>query len=448
MINIHPDAQKNFNEKAEKLISCLEATLLPIPNKPAFTPDFHIEKLITEKHVIGEIKIGTADFRGNQIAFHFIDGHKYISMPPDSYNSLRRLAENIFKIRDVGQCLALETIENILCEWIKKKYFNKDFISFTDYLFAQANDLIADLTVWAPISHLCVQEPIRLGKVFFRPITRELIEKWRQQWIKAAPNQQETINDIIDKNIRPLQGYAAATLDLRAEKERAKEILLDEATKSLSFLRIFTGSMLHPEMKSFYGLRGSTHVDGVTLIYLKNKEDFYTISDETIGPSPRPEIITNQKMAKFVQLGFGQIDILLNSESLSSFCSDVLDALLLYSRAGTCNDVADKLVYMLAALESILLRNSSEPIQQNLAERLAFLIGENIEDRKNIISNVRDSYSLRSAFLHHGASIDDLKTLEKFMLNVWVAAIKLIFATDHFKTKNDFISYLNDRKLS
>jgi hypothetical protein len=449
MINIHPDAQNNFNERAQKLISCIKTiSPFPIHNKAAFTPDFHTVHHFTDKDIIGDLKISAVDFRGKQIAFYFRDGQKQMSIQTDDYNSLRKLAENMFKIKDVGQSLALETIEQILCDWIKEKYFNKDLISFTNYFIAKANDLITDLSLWAPISYLCVQEPFRLGKVHFRQITKAMIDKWGQQWIGAAPEKEEEINKIVDKDLRPLQGYAAATLDLRAEKERAKEILIEEATKSISFLRIFTGSALHPEITSFCGLRGSTHTDGLTLIYFKDKEDFVGMSDEIVGPSPTPQILTNNDIAKFFQLGLGTIDRLLNSESLSSFCGDVLDALLLYSRAGTSKDVADKLVYMLAALESILLKNSSEPIQQNLGERLAFLIGENVEDRKNIISNVRDVYRLRSAFVHHGTSIDDLKTLEIFMLNVWVAVIRLISVTDHFKTKNDFISSLDDRKLA
>ena len=57
--------------------------------------------------------------------------------------------------------------------------------------------------------------------------------------------------------------------------------------------------------------------------------------------------------------------------------------------------MADKLVYILASLESILLKNDSEPIQKNLGERMAFLIGPTVEARKTIIANVVETYARR-----------------------------------------------------
>jgi hypothetical protein len=41
---------------------------------------------------------------------------------------------------------------------------------------------------------------------------------------------------------------------------------------------------------------------------------------------------------------------------------------------------------MLSALESILLKNSNEPIQQNLSERLAVFTAQELAKRKSIIS--------------------------------------------------------------
>jgi hypothetical protein len=385
MINIHPDARNNFNEKANLLISSVKTIHLPNShNKNLFDPDIHVKHHFTDKDIIGEIRMGAVDFWGNQVAFYFEDGNKQVGIEGENYTSVRKLSESIFKLKDVKQKISLKTIENLLCEWIKLRYFNKELLDFTEYFNSKAKDLVSEVSVWTPISNLCIQEPFRLGKVIFRPITKEIIDRWKQQLIENVPDKKEIINNITEKEMRPFQGYTAATIDLTAEKERAQEILIEEANKSLSFLRIFTGSILHPRAISFFGLWGSTHINGIKIIFMKNKEEYDGMNDQIIGLPIKVDKLDKNIINMLFQIGLSTIDKLLNSKSLSSFSSDILDALILYSRAGISKDAADKLVYMLVALESILLKNSSEPIQQNVGERLAFLIGNNLEERKKL----------------------------------------------------------------
>jgi hypothetical protein len=450
MLNIHPDAQNNFNEKADALILCIKEIRSAQPQRDKFfDPDIHLKMHLTTKNIIGEISMGAVNFLGEQAAFYFMDGQRQLGIDGDDYKSLHKLAENVFKINDIRRAVSLKTIEKIVCNWLKEKYFNKDLICFTEYFLSKAKQSISDISVWIPISNLCIQEPFRIGKVIFRPITRDLVDKWAQQRIGDVPqDRKELMREFFEKNIRPFQGYAAATLTVTAERERAKELIIEEANRALCFLRIFTGAVLHPQIISSCGLWGTAHIEGVEILYLRDSEDYDGIAKETLEPFPKPEIFNKEIINKIFQVGLGTIDRLLNSNSLSAFQNDVLDALMLYSHAALSKDATDKLVHILAALESIFLKNTSEPVEQNLAERMAFLIGKSLDDRKQIVKNVRNVYDLRSAFIHHGASIADFEVLEKFMLKAWYAVIQLISSTERFKNKSEFISRLEERKLS
>jgi len=77
---------------------------------------------------------------------------------------------------------------------------------------------------------------------------------------------------------------------------------------------------------------------------------------------------------------------------------------------------SEKLVILLAVLESLFLKNDSEPIQQNLGERLALLSVTNIENRKRILATTRQIYAVRSRFVHRGkATIENVALLDRFM---------------------------------
>ena len=75
------------------------------------------------------------------------------------------------------------------------------------------------------------------------------------------------------------------------------------------------------------------------------------------------------------------------------------DALLIYSRNSVAITPADKLVYILVGLESVLIRNSNEPLGKNIGERMAFLVGDSVDSRKAVLANVDEIYKLRSSFI-------------------------------------------------
>lgn len=104
-------------------------------------------------------------------------------------------------------------------------------------------------------------------------------------------------------------------------------------------------------------------------------------------------------------------------------------------------------VYILAAVESLLLRENNEPIGKSIGERLAFIVGETVDERiavKNIVSRV---YGSRSAFLHHGRQLAEMDALELFMKYVWRGFLWLIRSVDRFQTKQQLIELLERRKM-
>jgi hypothetical protein len=109
------------------------------------------------------------------------------------------------------------------------------------------------------------------------------------------------------------------------------------------------------------------------------------------------------------------------------------------------------LVYILVALESLLLKDSNEPIGTSLRERMAVLINQTLDGRLSVIKNVKDTYGLRSSFIHHGKSIGigELEILQTFMRNAWLCLhVILTKNANQFATKADFVEAVERLKLS
>jgi hypothetical protein len=153
-------------------------------------------------------------------------------------------------------------------------------------------------------------------------------------------------------------------------------------------------------------------------------------------------------IAQVRSLGLDALTSLTTAEKRTPFQRDILTALHLYSRSGLARDTEERLLYLFAALESILLRDDSESITQNISERLAFSIGADLETRKLIKTNAQRTYGTRSSFFHHGHPVEHEDSLSTFLYHVWLFFMRLITLSTQFKTTSELIESLEERKLA
>jgi hypothetical protein len=130
------------------------------------------------------------------------------------------------------------------------------------------------------------------------------------------------------------------------------------------------------------------------------------------------------------------------------FIRSTLQALESYSRATLVAGPADKLLYIFAALESVLLRNETEPVVSSISERFAFLAPGSVDDRIATARLVRDVYRLRSRYVHHAMKVDDYDLVARFVqlsLDVFLALVR---ARHHYRDVSGTHDALERRKFS
>ena len=140
-------------------------------------------------------------------------------------------------------------------------------------------------------------------------------------------------------------------------------------------------------------------------------------------------------------------DVLLKDKN-TPYEIKLIEALTIYSRVSISPRLSDKLVYALVALESIFLRKS-EPIQQNLGERIAFLIGEKRDDRIAIVKLIKEIYGIRSRVIHHGKDVPSTQSVIDDFFKVSVSAFNGLINNVKLYTSTDaLLSELDRRKMS
>lgn len=133
----------------------------------------------------------------------------------------------------------------------------------------------------------------------------------------------------------------------------------------------------------------------------------------------------------------------------SQFQQTVLRTVNLYSQSTLRADCEEKILYMLASVESLLILGKSENLMDPLANRMAFLLERDPKARKKVIELVKAVYEVRSDFVHHGEEIPDssLQLLRRFMRAIWGTIMIVVRLSRSFTTKESFIAKLNSFRL-
>ena len=347
----------------------------------SFTSDFHVSGVLTQKDILDVNAAGQVDAEGNWISQEWSDESGRYRISEEACKIVRNLARQLLKIKAIGSSISSQTLEALICRWVRHYSTKKTKLSFVDFFQAEAGKCVRRHQVWAPIRYLCIERPFRLGHVDFVPISRTKLDDWESQAVKMAPEHEEKIKEYFEKKVRPIQGYTAAVMEVVAEQQKAHDILLDEANKALGLVRIFAHSSILPTVTSPWVLWGTGHMDTSLVFYVEDGK-FRGSTQAILSPDSRPIFLNSEHIDDSFKLGLQRLHGILISNNRSELEEAVLEAALLYSRCTISKEPADKLVYILVGLESILLKDPNESVTQNLSERIAFLVAGDLEKRK------------------------------------------------------------------
>ena len=447
----HPDAAKCFNDKAEALIALVKPhTKSRSSRAQSFENEVHSTS-IPESDVIG-MKLGKLmTYFGDTSGMLFELDDEQFGITGEAYDAVDELVRNMYRNAQVQSTVSRDTLTERLHEWIEQRYAKRMTQDFTDYLISNVN--IKSHEIWIPINNLQIESAITIGNVRFVSLSRQVVDTWCDQMMAVAAKQglsEEQVQHYLNRHYRAYQGYAVAVINIKAEKSKAEELAEYYARQSIEVLRVYSKAHFQPRAFTRFDLWGSTTPQSLHLMHVNNG-DVVQLQTSVVDRDPPTEVMNDQSIREYQSCGLDILSAILLKDNPTDFEKELLSASTTYAQSATRKSISDKLIYTLASLEGLFLRDQSEPITQNLAERIGFLIGEKLEERKQIIKNIRDIYRIRSAFVHHGqhsVAEDELDALQTFMTNAWQSVNAAIQSSQKFDTRRKLLDYLDDRKLS
>jgi hypothetical protein len=450
MLDIHPSAVKNFNDKASALVGLLKLRVEPLPHQEAsrINPtEIPISAHITEADIVDEVLYFTADYHGRPIERMFPFQGKQVGLQQTDYAQLIELAKAIQRLPEIREQLSLRFIEETLFQWVQARFLGASSTDFVSHLSAEAESSVSQVTVYVPIANTIVREPFRFGGSDFVNLSSQIIDEWLTSVDEMPLKNQSKAREVVERFRMEHQGRAAVMLRLKCEKQHAFDMAVDIADRLTALLSIFSGCVHVPDVKCTSRIKGSEHVETAIALIKKGGHKWELRQQNLDTASSRTLVIDSAWLADARSAGLDTLSALYVKTNPNDYERAVLNMASLYARAAFTKKPLEKLVYCLSAIESTLLKTGSEPIQQNIGERMAMFSRSKIEERKEVVRNLKAVYSLRSKYLHHGQSAAELEELEGFYMNTWVLFVELLSNVERFKTKEEFLTFVDDMKF-
>jgi hypothetical protein len=292
-----------------------------------------------------------------------------------------------------------------------------------------------------PINDLYLEGPIDMGHVTLRPIDRATLDSWIEEAVAGHENKR-AVDVAIDRWRTEMQGKAAAESHLVAEPRRAVELSRRRSAEAVALLALFHPAMFIPEARSHCVLLGAQQIETATYVILREGR-YESKQSHMLPPFPIHWKLSNVEIRQYRQMGLDHAAALLRTATPTDFQKALLEALLLFSRSALSRDFSERLLYIIVALETMLLRNRTEGIQQNLAERVAFLVTTDPKARQQVVADIKGAYHLRSEFVHHGATVEETETVKKIMYHTWNFLNLCLRNISAFKTRDDLFAYID-----
>jgi len=446
-VQFHPDAAARFNELAQEILQSV-ASFGPIEPGPSGTGQVHPVAEIPASDIIGEIKVQKSAINGfgEEVGRYWDSKGLKVGWEGEEFERVKVLARKFASASPIRGQVSETFLSNEVFNWLRATLEQERGDALSDHIAQSCSAAIEDHEIWIPIHRTYSTQDFALGEVEFRTVSKAMMDDW---FSRLFP---EVVKDpsaayAINRERSHIQACIAARIRVKAERRKAREIAHSTANEAVGLLRFLSHVNWTCRIVSYCAPLGKESTLQSTELFVKDGS-ILNRQKAAIDQGPPAWSIDDAR-----NLSPGLLEDLQKfaaDRRSTEFRRDLYDALQLHSRNSISASVSHKIVFVIAAIESLLLRNSNEPIQKNLGERMAFIIGKDLADRKRIVQEADEFYLIRSGLIHHGqeASGADLEKIDRFFFNVWWTFRHLLTSVDQYQTKAQMLSVLEDRKLS
>ena len=440
---LHEKAAEAYDAKMANIPSRVVLRTAPNPTNME-GGDVYTKTTYGPQNIIpGTLREYAVDHKGKNTACYFDSPDGLVGVVGEDHETLVSVAQRISNEKVYRDFLSTEFVYRVSIDWVQARVVNAANTpqKFTEFIDVAASNAIKSHEVWLPIPIITIPKPFRIGWVTFRRITKPMMDDYEKTYPETSPDAKIAFNRLRSR----IQGITAACVAVNAEPIRGKEIAYQKAEDALGILRLACPSLVNPYE---WAPLDPSFFDRPTQMALRVQN--MRIVGQTRSAHPRmlhQWLLSSDEVDRNLK-GVWACGHNLIIANRNEFQNILLGALIHLSKSILKPDLAERLLYVVTALEAIFVRDSTENIVQNLRERIAILSGPGKDERLRKRDMIPKIYQLRSDFVHRGIALNDISLLEDFFFEALTTLQFLLHNYKKWCTKTDFLRSVDDHKFA
>src|SRR5699024_3203154 len=197
---------------------------------------------------------------------------------------------------------------------------NEQNKSFMSALIDEAKGAVKPVTVYVPIANMFVERPFLFCGVVICNITKSLVDEIAATGASIEDvEQKKNAETFFEKFRRDYQGYAAVEIKLDCEPNFANDLAIMTAQRVTSFLGIYSGAMLMPDIKCICKIKGTENLAQSTTISIFESNSLSVTHGILDKASMRSWHISEKDIEEYAKCGLGVLSDLATKEKPTEF---------------------------------------------------------------------------------------------------------------------------------
>lgn len=388
-----------------------------------------------------------------QDSFRIHDGVAY-NITNEAAISFNEIIGEILKQEDYTRKFPSKYIDKklktVFAKLLSEENFNVENELTT--LFTELTEFKQDSVIFLKVDGLILSACFSLGRVRFVPGDKYLIDDLNNKssaiisTVKHGQAGKDSINEIISSQMKSeLSGGCVAVVEANAEPVRAYEVGKEEVRRAIDLLRLSSKAIYSLSEDIRIGLKGE-HPKAIRQGFVFSEKGLNTESDSV--DSVIPFEINQDTLGRMNDIGIFKVSDALTKKQANNFEESLIRSIHWFSVALTQDENSNSFLFLIVALESLFKPEQGNSIGGTVAESVALLISDNLDGRKKLVSIVRKFYGKRSGVAHGGKKTISETDLYTLMNIAGTSIMESIEKISTFATQKEFMSWIEDQKLS
>lgn len=440
-LNLHPEASRNFDLKADAIASTLAKVsgLVYVREAPTSASHLPVKTLPLVELAKLPQPFVTSRSRDNELTgATFFVGTEAYQLPAEGVELLKALVQSFLKKEPMSSTLSAHYVEQCMLDWLVSR-LRGDMSSWVAYQESRVAADVSERRIAFPVQWCEIEREFSVGGVLFSFYTASDVIALEERMAPLGAPRTEFGASLS----RALQGKVLASTTVLAEQHRAMEIAGEVVDLALDVLVFLSTSATRVQTRSYLGREGNALRPRVTYISFRGE------IPELISDSEPLEFGTPTKIgaAAFAHHEKNVRALERVMRAGTEFEFSLRTAVRQVAAAARGPKTTEKLAGVLVAIETMLLRNGSEPITRNLGLRIAHILGSNLEEKRRILASITAAYAMRSRFVHHGEHTSDSGDVDA-ALEIFRRTLLVLAESTEYSKREELFESLEDKILS